>query len=48
MALSQNSRVAAILVHEFADLPLLPLLADKRHPAIGRETVRQETDAPVK
>src|SRR5262245_43141505 len=47
MALSQSSPVAAILVHEFADLPLLPLLADKRHPAIGRETVRQETDTPA-
>src|SRR5262249_34422245 len=39
--------VASILVHELPDLALFPLLAHERHPAIGREAVREEADAPA-
>jgi hypothetical protein len=42
-----NSCIAPILIHEFPDLAFLPLLANEWHPAIGREAVRQEADAPA-
>jgi hypothetical protein len=39
--------IAPILVHEFPDLAFFPLLANEWYPAIGREAVREETDAPA-
>src|SRR5215831_6467969 len=37
--------IAPILVHEFPDLALFPLRVNEWRPAIGREAVREETDA---
>ena len=40
------SCVGSLLVHELADLALLPILTEERHPAIGRQPMCEQADAP--